>query len=82
MLAADKTQEFDSRTLWAYHNSIEKTNRTLGIVKSFLPRTVPEEAVHAAMGEALSAAEAEFMEESFKGAEEPAEPVPTSAQVR
>ncbi len=62
--------------------SIEKTNRTLGIVKSFLPRTVPEEAVHAAMGEALSASEAEFMEEGFKGAEEPAEPIPTVAQRR
>lgn len=61
--------------------SIEKTNRALGIVKSFLPRTVPEEAVHVAMGEALSAAEAEFMEEGFKGAEEPAEPTPTPEQV-
>ncbi len=61
--------------------SIEKTNRALGIVKSFLPRTVPEEAVHAAMGEALSAAEAGFMEEGFKGAEEPAEPTRTPEQV-
>ncbi len=61
--------------------SIEKTNRSLGIVKSFLPRTVPEEAVHAAMGKALSAAEAEFMEEGFKGSEEPAEPTRTPEQV-
>lgn len=60
--------------------SIEKTNRALGIVKSFLPRTVPEEAVHAAMAGALRVAEAEFMEEGFKGAEEPAEPTPTPAQ--
>jgi hypothetical protein len=56
--------------------SIEKTNRSLGIVKSFLPKTVPEAAVHAAMGQVLRAAEVEFMEEGFKGAEEPAEPVP------
>jgi len=62
--------------------SIEKTNRSLGIVKSFLPKTVPEAAVHAAMGQVLRAAEVEFMEEGFKGAEEPAEPVPTPEQVR
>ena len=60
--------------------SIEKTNRAMGIVKSFLPRTVPEEAVHVAMGKALKAAQQEFMEEGFKGAEEPAEAVPTAAQ--
>jgi len=41
----------------------------MGIVKSFQPRTVPEEAVHAAMG----AAQREFVEEGFKGAEEPTE---------
>lgn len=61
--------------------SIEKTNHSLGIVKSFMPKTVPEAAVHVAMGVALRAAEAEFMEEGFKGAEEPAEPVPTPEQV-
>lgn len=61
--------------------SIEKTNRTLGIVKSFLPRTIPEAAAHAAMGEALSVAETEFMEEGFKGAEEPAEPERTPSQI-
>ena len=60
--------------------SIEKTNASMGIVKSFLPRTIPEEAVHAAMGKALEEAQREFMEEGFKGAEEPAEPVPTGAQ--
>ncbi|HVC35541.1 MAG TPA: type II glyceraldehyde-3-phosphate dehydrogenase [Chloroflexota bacterium] len=60
--------------------SIEKTNRSLGIVKSFFPKTIPEEAVHAEMGKALAVAEREFMAEGFKGAEEPAQPVPTTAQ--
>ncbi len=60
--------------------SIEKTNKAMGIVKSFLPKTVPEEAVHAVMGKALEAAQQEFMEEGFKGAEEPAEAVRTAAQ--
>ncbi|MCL5962150.1 MAG: type II glyceraldehyde-3-phosphate dehydrogenase [Chloroflexi bacterium] len=60
--------------------SIEKTNKSLGIVKTFLPRTTPEAAVHAAMAVALRAAQKQFMEEGFKGAEEPAEPVPTAAQ--
>lgn len=60
--------------------SIQKTNASMGIVKSFLPGTIPQEAVHAAMGKALEEAQREFMEEGFKGAEEPAEPVPTGAQ--
>jgi glyceraldehyde-3-phosphate dehydrogenase (NAD(P)) len=60
--------------------SIEKTNQAIGIVKSFLPRTVPEEPDHAAMGKAFEAAQQEFMEESFKGAEEPADAIPTPAQ--
>jgi glyceraldehyde-3-phosphate dehydrogenase (NAD(P)) len=60
--------------------SIEKTNKVMGIVKSFLPKTVPEEAVHAAMGKALEAARQEFMEEGFKGSGEPAEAAPTASQ--
>ena len=60
--------------------SIEKTNRSLGIVKTFLPKTTPEAAVHEAMSEATHAAQAEFRQEGFKGAEEPAEPEPTKAQ--
>jgi glyceraldehyde-3-phosphate dehydrogenase (NAD(P)) len=51
--------------------SIEKTNLAMGIVKSFLPKTIPEAAVHAAMGEALKAERAEFRDEGYKGAEEP-----------
>ncbi|MBI2953413.1 MAG: type II glyceraldehyde-3-phosphate dehydrogenase [Chloroflexi bacterium] len=62
--------------------SIEKTNTSLGIVKTLLPRTTPEAAVHAAMGVALRAARKQFMEEGFKGAEEPAEAVPTKAQAK
>lgn len=53
-------------------SSIAKTDRSLGIVKSFLPKTVPEAAVHAAMGERLSETQ-RFLEEGFKGAEEPAD---------
>ncbi|MBI3945427.1 MAG: type II glyceraldehyde-3-phosphate dehydrogenase [Armatimonadetes bacterium] len=60
--------------------SIAKTNRALGVVKSFLPRTLPEQTIHAAMGEALEEAKLEFIEEGFKGAEEPAEPEFTPAQ--
>jgi glyceraldehyde-3-phosphate dehydrogenase (NAD(P)) len=39
--------------------SIEKTNRSLGIVKSFLPKTIP-----------LKATQQHFLEEGFKGSEE------------
>jgi len=60
--------------------SIEKTNRSMGIVKNFFPRTIPEEAIHAEIGKALAAAEREFLSEGFKGSEEPTRPVPTPAQ--
>lgn len=60
--------------------SIEKTNRALGIVKSFLPKTMPEEAIHVAMGKALEEAQREFMEEGFKGSEEPTKAEPTKEQ--
>jgi len=35
--------------------SIEKTNRSMGIIKSFLPRTMHEEAEHEALGRAIEA---------------------------
>ena len=54
--------------------SIEKTNRSLGIVKTFLPKTVPELATHERMGEELRELRHGFVEEGFKGAEEPADP--------
>lgn len=60
--------------------SIAKTNGSLGIVKSFFPRTSPEAAAYAEMGKALGMAERDFMAEGFKGAEEPTRPVPTHAQ--
>jgi len=53
--------------------SIEKTNNALGITKSFLPQTVPEKSVHAAMEEALDETQRRFREDGFKGAEEPTE---------
>ncbi len=66
--------------------SIQKTDAALGITKAFLPNTtrpithlagtdVPHPAI-----EAVRATHAAFMREGFKGAEEPAEPVPTAAQ--
>jgi glyceraldehyde-3-phosphate dehydrogenase (NAD(P)) len=53
--------------------SIERTDTAMGVVKSFLPATVSEAASYAKMGEQLEAARRGFMEEGFKGAEEPAE---------
>lgn len=52
--------------------SIEKTDRALGVVKSFLPKTMPEETTHVAMGEALEAARQRYIDEGLKGSEEPA----------
>jgi glyceraldehyde-3-phosphate dehydrogenase (NAD(P)) len=68
--------------------SIEKTNAALGITKTFLPATsspIPHLAgprVEHPGIEAVRATHAEFMEIGFKGAEEPAEPVPTADQRR
>lgn len=53
--------------------SIEKTNGSLGIVKSFLPKTIPEDVLHEEMGQRLAEARRELREEGFKGSEEPAE---------
>jgi glyceraldehyde-3-phosphate dehydrogenase (NAD(P)) len=51
--------------------SITKTNHSLGIVKSFLPKTIPEVKVHAEMAKRLDAARYEFLDIGFKGSEEP-----------
>ncbi len=51
--------------------SIERTDRALGVVKDFLPRTMPEAPAHAPLPGAVQAARDAFMEESFKGSEEP-----------
>lgn len=67
--------------------SMAKTDASLGIVSAFLPATtrpithefgpdVPHPAV-----EAVRAARAEFMEVGFRGAEEPADAVPTLEQL-
>ena len=60
--------------------SIQKTDESMGVRKSFLPKTTREPAKKATLAEALGAMRARFMEEGFKGAEEPAEPEPTEAQ--
>lgn len=52
--------------------SIQKTDRSLGVVKSFLPKTVPEEALHTEMGERLAEAQRGYREQGMKGAEESA----------
>jgi len=62
--------------------SIEKTNRSLGIRKSFLPKTIREADTHTRMGEALARAPRPYAEAGFKGSEEPVEPGPTEAQRR
>ena len=54
--------------------SIDKTNRTLGIVKSFLPATSGEARDHATMGQALAAERERHRRHGFKGAEEPTDP--------
>ena len=66
--------------------SIEKTNATLGITKTFLPKNsqpiehlAGAEVAHTEI-EAVRATHAEFMSIGFKGHEEPVEPVPTEAQ--
>ncbi|MEN8614669.1 type II glyceraldehyde-3-phosphate dehydrogenase [Dehalogenimonas sp. THU2] len=51
--------------------SMAKTDKAMGVLKTFLPATIPEAATHAAMGAALKAERAEFQEEGYKGAEEP-----------
>lgn len=51
--------------------SITKTNRSMGIVKSFLPGTVPEKKIHGEMAKRLEATKYEFLNIGFKGSEEP-----------
>ncbi len=60
--------------------SIRKTDEAMGIVKNFLPATVREEAEVPTLAEAFSSMRSRFMEEGFKGAEEPTEPEPTPEQ--
>ncbi|MGE5620428.1 MAG: type II glyceraldehyde-3-phosphate dehydrogenase [Sphingomonadaceae bacterium] len=60
--------------------SIQKTDRSMGIVKNFLPATIREEGKAPTLAEAFGSMRSRYMEESFKGAEEPAEPEPTQQQ--
>ena len=59
--------------------SIEKTDRALGVQKNFLPKST-REPTPATMAAAFDSMRARFMEEGFKGSEEPAEPSPTPEQ--
>ncbi|MHB8990993.1 MAG: type II glyceraldehyde-3-phosphate dehydrogenase, partial [Chloroflexota bacterium] len=60
--------------------SMEKTDRAMGIVKNFLPATIREGDHAPTLAEAFRSMRSRFMEEGFKGAEEPTEPEPTQQQ--
>ena len=51
--------------------SVEKTNASMGILKSFFPHTIREEVVYLHGGKKLSRTERNYQKEGFKGAEEP-----------
>lgn len=51
--------------------SIEKTNSSLGIQKSFLPKSLDEELIHKKMGARLDSSYGAEDESGFKGSEEP-----------
>ncbi len=59
--------------------SIQKTNEAMGIVKSFLPTSWKEADRQATLKEAISSMRSRFMEEGFKGSEEPTEAEPTGS---
>jgi glyceraldehyde-3-phosphate dehydrogenase (NAD(P)) len=54
-----------------WRKSVAKTDESLGVLKSFLPKTVTEQQVHAEMAERLNARAREFSAAGFKGSEEP-----------
>lgn len=54
-----------------WEKSVDKTNRSMGIVKSFLPHTIKEGAVHAEMAKRLEETRYEFTNIGLKGSEEP-----------
>ncbi len=56
--------------------SIQKTDRSMGIVKNFLPKTTGEEVERATLAQAMGSMRTRFLEEGFKGSEEPADPEP------
>lgn len=55
--------------------SVEKTNASMGILKSFFPHTIREEVVYLHGGKKISRSERDYQKEGFKGAEEPTGPV-------
>ncbi len=57
--------------------SINKTNKALGVVKTFLPKTIHEEEFHP-IGKSFR----EYMEAGYMGSEEPTENEPSPDQVR
>jgi glyceraldehyde-3-phosphate dehydrogenase (NAD(P)) len=62
--------------------SIDKTDRSMGILRTtFLPATAPGISVPSMVNMAKRMAQEEFIEISFKGAEEPAEPSFTQDQL-
>jgi glyceraldehyde-3-phosphate dehydrogenase (NAD(P)) len=54
-----------------WRKSVSKTDESLGVLKSFLPKTLTEQKVHAEMAERLKATAREFSAAGFKGSEEP-----------
>ncbi len=59
--------------------SIERTDRSMGIVKRFLPAT-SREVPATSFSPAFDSVRARFMDEGFKGSEEPTDPAPTPEQ--
>lgn len=51
--------------------SVKKTDSSLGIVKSFLPKSVPEKEMHEEMAKRLEMTRYQFLNHGFKGSEEP-----------
>ena len=54
-----------------WRKSVFKTDESLGVLKSFLPKTITEQKVHAEMAERLDSRAREFSATGFKGSEEP-----------
>lgn len=62
--------------------SIEKTNRSLGIVKSYMPRTISEGTAHEATAHTIEETRRKFMEDGNNGAEESLKAEPTVGKRR
>jgi glyceraldehyde-3-phosphate dehydrogenase (NAD(P)) len=51
--------------------SIARTDKSLGVLKNFLPKTIPEPVRVTQVGRVLAAEREEYRDEGYKGAEEP-----------